>query len=313
MFNPRREKESVNVLSLFDGISCGYLALQRAGIHVDKYFASEVDNPAIKISKKNFPDIIHIGDIRDIDENIIKSLGFIDLVIGGSPCQTLTTVNSRINDKEYGIDGDGKSNLFWEYVRVLNLVKKHLNRDVYFLLENVEKTKKDEKEKISEILGSTYKIFDSMLVSAQYRKRAYWCNFEFDIPLKRKDIYMDDILENHVDDKYYISFKMKDYIMHKRIKGQGRGDGLNPKIARTLTASMHKMHRTDTDNYITTDYHPIDKTNIRKLTPVECERLQTLPDNYTEGVSDSQRYKMIGNGWTVDVLAHIFSYLPIKK
>ena len=121
---------------------------------------------------------------------------------------------------------------------------------------------------------------------------------------------MQDILEDSVSDKYYLTQKMYDCIMSPATKGWQSGKmEINLKIARPLTATMHKMHRADTDNYISTEYKPADKTNVRRLTPLECERLQTLPDNYTEGISDTNRYKCIGNGWTVDVIAHILSYL----
>ncbi|MEY8422030.1 DNA cytosine methyltransferase [Lachnospiraceae bacterium 38-14] len=121
---------------------------------------------------------------------------------------------------------------------------------------------------------------------------------------------MKDILEKQVDDKYYLSQKMYDYIMCTDTGGYRTGNmDIDLDIARPLTATMHKMHRACTDNYISTKYQPKGKTNVRKLTPIECERLQTLPDNYTEGVSNTNRYKCIGNGWTVDVISHIFSFL----
>ena len=298
------------VLSLFDGISCGYLALKRAGITVKSYYASEIDKNAIKISKKNYPNIIQLGDIRDITENTLIKIGKIDLIIGGSPCQSLSSLNVKLKGIERGVNGSGESNLFWEYVRILNIVKNKCNSNVRFLLENVGSAKNEEKEIINNALGCIGKSFNSKLLSAQNRNRIYWTNFNFEIPQQRKEIYMQDILEKEVDDKYYLSPKMYDSVMTPNNNGWHCGKmEINLEIARPLCATMAKMHRANQDNYISTEYHPDGKTNVRRLTPIECERLQTLPDNYTVGISDTNRYKCIGNGWTVDVIAHILSYL----
>lgn len=299
----------MKVLSLFDGISCGMIALERAGIPIEKYYASEIDSYAIKISSKNYPNIIQLGDIEKIDNEMINKIGHIDLVIGGSPCQGLSKSNVWLKDGEYGVNGTGKSKLFWEYVRVLNMVRQ-INPNVKFLLENVGSASVKDKEIINETLGCTGKTFNSQLLSAQNRNRVYWANFDFDIPNERKEVYMQDVLEESVSDKYYLSQKMYDCIMTPASKGWQSGKmEINLRIARPLTATMHKMHRADTDNYVSTEYKPNGKTNVRRLTPLECERLQTLPDGYTEGVSDTNRYKCIGNGWTVDVIAHILSNL----
>ena len=301
--------KGLRVLSLFDGISCGMVALERAGIPVEKYYASEIDEYAMKISNKNYPEIIQLGDIEDINRETIKELGHIDLIIGGSPCQGLSSSNVWLKDGEYGVNGTGKSRLFWQYVRILNLVRE-INPNVKFLLENVGSASAKDKKVINETLGCMGVAFNSQLLSAQNRNRVYWTNFDFEVPTERKEIYMQDILEDSVSDKYYLTQKMYDCIMSPATKGWQSGKmEINLKIARPLTATMHKMHRADTDNYISTEYKPADKTNVRRLTPLECERLQTLPDNYTEGISDTNRYKCIGNGWTVDVIAYILSYL----
>ena len=301
--------KGLRVLSLFDGISCGMVALERAGIPVEKYYASEIDKYAMKVSQKNYPQIIQLGDIEDINRETIKELGHIDLIIGGSPCQGLSSSNVWLKDGEYGGNGTGKSRLFWQYVRVLNLVRE-INPNVKFLLENVGSASAKDKKVINETLGCMGVAFNSQLLSAQNRNRVYWTNFDFEVPTDRKEVYMQDILEDSVSDKYYLTQKMYDCIMSPATKGWRSGKmEINLKIARPLTATMHKMHRADTDNYISTEYKPADKTNVRRLTPLECERLQTLPDNYTEGISDTNRYKCIGNGWTVDVIAHILSYL----
>lgn len=301
--------KGLRVLSLFDGISCGMVALERAGIPVEKYYASEIDTYVMKVSQKNYPQIIQLGDIEDINREIIKELGYIDLIIGGSPCQGLSSSNVWLKDGEYGVNGTGKSRLFWQYVRILNLVRE-INPNVKFLLENVGSASVKDKKVINETLGCTGVAFNSQLLSAQNRNRVYWTNFDFEVPTERKEIYMQDILEDSVSDKYYLTQKMYDCIMSPATKGWQSGKmEINLRIARPLTATMHKMHRADTDNYISTEYKPVNKTNVRRLTPLECERLQTLPDNYTEGISDTNRYKCIGNGWTVDVIAHILSYL----
>ena len=301
--------KGLRVLSLFDGISCGMVALERAGIPVEKYYASEIDKYAMKVSQKNYPQIIQLGDIEDINRETIKELGHIDLIIGGSPCQGLSSSNVWLKDGEYGVNGTGKSRLFWQYVRVLNLVRE-INPNVKFLLENVGSASVNDKKVINETLGCMGVAFNSQLLSAQNRNRVYWTNFDFEVPTERKEIYMQDILEDSVSDKYYLTQKMYDCIMSPATKGWQSGKmEINLKIARPLTATMHKMHRADTDNYISTEYKPADKTNVRRLTPLECERLQTLPDNYTEGISDTNRYKCIGNGWTVDVIAWILSSL----
>lgn len=306
----KNNKKGIVVLSLFDGISCGYLALQRAGIEIDTYYASEIELNAIKISKKNYPQIIQLGDVRLLNEEIISNIGYIDLVIGGSPCQGLSNLNVWLKDGEYGVNGTGKSELFWEYVRILGLVKKYCNPNVKFLLENVGSAENKEKEIINQALGCEGKSFNSQLLSAQNRNRVYWSNFEFKIPQKRKNIFMKDILEKKVDDKYYLTQKMYNCVITPAKSGWNSGNmDIDLEIARPLCTTMHKMHRASQDNYISTEYHPVGKTNVRRLTPIECERLQTLPDNYTEGISDTQRYKCIGNGWTVDVIAHIFKYL----
>ena len=308
----------MNVLSLFDGISCGQVALERAGIKVDNYFASEIDKYAISITQHNYPNTIQIGDITKLTSKIINSFGKIDLVIGGSPCQSLSSVNSSLKEQEKGVNGNGKSSLFWEFVRVLNVVKEN-NPNVLFLLENVGSANIKDIEIINKELGVKGKLFNSELLSAQNRNRMYWTNINFGIPNNRKNIFMKDIKEEKVDDKYYLTQKMFDVIMSPGTKGWKSGKlEIDLEIARPLVATMHKMHRADTDNYISTEYKPINKTNVRRLTPKECERLQTLTDNDTKygvfngkekQISDTRRYIAIGNCWTVDVIAHIFSFL----
>lgn len=305
----------INVLSLFDGISCGQVALQRAGISVENYFASEIDTYSTSITIRNFPKTIQLGDVTLLNDKQLDELPTIDLLIGGSPCQDLSSSNVWTDKK--GLEGK-KSSLFFEYVRVLNFLKIK-NPNIIFLLENVGSAKKVDKEIIDKELGVKGIPFNSQLLSAQNRNRVYWTNIEFDVPETRNEIYMQDILEDQVDDKYYLTQKMYDCIISPATKGWQSGKmEIDLKTARPLTATMHKMHRADTDNYVSTTYQPKDKTNVRRLTPLECERLQTLTDNYTKFgnkngkevlISDTRRYMSIGNGWTVDVIAHILSNL----
>ena len=269
-----------NVLSLFDGMSCGQLALDTLGIKVNNYFASEIDPYAIKIAKKNYPNTKHIGSVVDVKGSDLPK---IDLLIGGSPCQSFSNAGERTGM-------DGKSKLFWEFVRVL----KETN-PTYFLLENV-RMKKEWEAIITEQLGVKPILINSRLVSAQNRPRLYWTNIpNIEQPLDRC-LVLADILEDTWDDKFNLSAKACDYMSRLR-NGKPRWEyhtnPLNGKSA-CLTANMYKG----------VPYGVI-KEQLRRLTPVECERLQTVPDNYTAGVSDTQRFKMLGNGWTIDVIAYI--------
>lgn len=281
----------MNVLSLFDGISAGQIALQRAGIVVDNYYSSEVDSFAISIANKNFPNTIQLGDVtkwRDWDIDFSK----IDLVIGGSPCQGFSFAGKQLNFQ------DDRSKLFFEYVDILNCIKS-LNPNVKFLLENV-RMKQEYQDVISKFLNVGPIVINSSLVSAQNRLRYYWSNIENieqpdDMDLKLKDVLVDNPIQ-----KYFLSDKAIDYMSRLR-NGKPRWEyhknPLDGKAA-CLTANMYKG----------VPYGVI-KERGRKLTEVECERLQTFPDDYTSGVSSSQRYKALGNSWTVDVVSHIFKNL----
>ena len=293
----------MKVLSLFDGISCGMVALQRAGIDVDRYVAYEIDENSIKISKKNFPNIEHCGDVTVADFK--QYIGF-DLLIGGSPCQCLSSSNVWLKDGEYGVCGDGTSRLFWEYVRALKIIKPK-----YFLFENVASMKNEDKNIISDQLGVKPIKIDSQLFSAQKRNRLYWTNIPFEIVTDRQvETTMQDVLEDDADDSFYLCQGTLDCIMKPASRGWKSGKmEIDLPIARPITASSWRIHRADTDNYVTSKRTPNGRTNIRRLTPLECERLQTLPDNYTEGIKVNDRIKAVGNGWTVNVIAHILKGL----
>jgi DNA-cytosine methyltransferase len=279
-----------NVLSLFDGMSCGQLALDTLGVKVGNYFASEIDSHAIRIAKKNYPNTKHIGSVLDVKGS---DLPRIDLLIGGSPCQSFSNAGD-------GSGMDGKSKLFWEFVRVLKETK-----PTYFLLENV-KMKKEWEKIITDTLGVEPIAINSRLLTAQNRPRLYWTNIPNVVQPIDRGIVLKDILEDQVDEKFYLSDKAIDYMSRLR-NGKPRWEyHTNPLDGKSacLTANMFKG----------VPYGVI-KEKMRRLTPIECERLQSVPDNYTEGVSNTQRYKMLGNGWTIDVIAHILNemrHAPVK-
>lgn len=305
----------MNILSLFGGIECGRQACKELGFKIDKYYSSEIDEYAMAITNYNHNDVIQVGSVCDLDDEFLKSLPKIDLIMGGSPCQNLSSVNVGARD---GLAGE-KSSLFYEYLRVLNWIKENNNPSVTFLLENVGSATIEDRSIIDKCLGVAGIKFNSQLLSAQNRNRIYWTNIEFEVPKERINTYMQDVLEDAVDDKYYLSDKMYAYIMNTSTGNWQTGNmDINLQIARPLTATMHKMHRADTDNYISTEYQPQGKTNLRKLIPVETERLQTLPDDYTKYglfedkvkiISDTQRYIVVGNCWTVEVIKYILSHM----
>ncbi len=428
----------MNVLSLFDGMSCGQQALERAGFKVTNYFASEIDKHAIKVTMANYPNTIQLGSVVDVDG---YSLPKIDLLIGGSPCQSFSFAGKRkgmatkcdteiltlehyLQLKSEGFEFEGQSYLFWEYMRLLNEVKPK-----YFLLENVEMGEKWERV-LSKAIGVNGIHINSALVSAQNRKRIYWTNIGH-VPSglfgdlacaikqpKDKGILLKDILEKEVNEKYYLSEKMiAGMTAHaERHKEKGTGFAWNPTYgdakgsclrANAALAPTDNIIKIDKQGNIKADQNkasfftaggnsggnhsdmdlivhntmprsstsgkggtgPLSRTDgktycldtgqtnaveivggdfrrdegyrwrdggkcgtllaqartdgtagqalakigthIRRLTPTECERLQTVADGYTNHVSDSQRYKMLGNGWTVDVIVHILNYMNL--
>jgi DNA (cytosine-5)-methyltransferase 3A len=281
------KEEGINVLSLFDGMSCGQIALQKAGIKVNKYFASEIDEHAIKVTQHNFPNTIQLGDVTKINaENLPK----IDLIIGGSPCQGFSFAGKQLNFN------DPRSKLFFEFVRLKN----ELN-PTYFLLENV-RMKKEYKDVISEYLGVEPIEINSSNFVAQNRPRLYWANFKIEKP-KEKSYQLKDFLLDDNDErieKFKLSEKAIEY-MNRLRNGKPRWNyhtnPLNGNAA-CLTANMYKGIP-----------YGVIKEKLRKLTPVECERLQGVPDNYTNVISNTQRLRMLGNGWTVNVIEYIFSQI----
>ena len=401
----------MNVLSLFDGMSCGQQALERSNIRVDNYFASEIDKYAMQVTMANYPNTKQLGSVIDVDG---YSLPKIDLLIGGSPCQSFSFAGKRkgmstkdseeiltleryLELKKDGFEFEGQSYLFWEYMRLMYECKPK-----YFLLENVMMGEKWEKI-LSRAIGVNPIMINSSLVSAQNRQRLYWTNIGlapaglFGYPQstiekpKDKGILLKDVLESEVDEKYFLSdkglnriayynnfeksidnskkslclaagyFKQgrdNQLIVHNMMPRSGnpkkggvghltRNDGktycldtgttnaveikeynnkrLNETLANNkienncLIDSYNKTIHTDKSITISTRVsasnctHVYKESRIRRLTPIECERLQTVKDNYTNHVSDSQRYRMLGNGWTVDVICHLFSYIKQKN
>jgi len=277
----------MNVLSLFDGMSCGQIALNRAGVSYNNYFASEIDKYAIKITQKNYPNTVQLGDVCSIKSSDLPK---IDLLIGGSPCQGFSYAGKRLNFE------DPRSKLFFEYVRLLEEC-----RPKYFLLENV-RMPKEWQEIISSYLDIDPIEINSSLVSAQNRRRLYWTNIPDIKQPEDKNIYWKDVQENHAENVYYLTPKMEFWITKddKRFfKHKIYHKSLKEKM-QMLEASHHKGI-SNQRNFTINDFG-----KRRYISVLECERLQTVPDNYTKGVSNTQRYKMLGNGWTVDVIAHIF-------
>lgn len=361
----------MNVLSLFDGMSCGQLALRRAGIKIHKYYASEIDKHAIKVTMANFPYTEQLGDVTKVN---IKHLEEIDLLLGGSPCQGFSFAGKQMNFN------DPRSKLFFEYVRILKDSKER-NPNLYFLLENV-RMKKEYQDIITQHLGVEPIMIDSALVSAQRRVRLYWTNIPNVTQPADKGIKLKDILEDGVTDKdksycidasYYKGGNISQYFTKSRRqlvfkddialgaaqRGRNIVDGKRKDYLGAPTEQRIEINGTEKSNCLTSvqkdtlvliipeatkkgfveveDGQCVDlmyansktrrgrlmknKSNcltatsndfmqykdgiLRKLTPVECERLQTVPDNYTNFVSNSQRYKMLGNGWTIDVITGI--------
>ena len=404
----------MNVLSLFDGMSCGQQALERIGIKVDNYYASEIDKYAITVTMANYPNTIQLGSVVNVD---IATLPKIDLLIGGSPCQSFSFAGKRkgmstkdnqeiltlehylqLKSKDY--EFEGQSYLFWEYMRVLNVIKQ-TNPNVLFLLENVIMAENWEKV-LSKAIGVKPIEINSALVSAQNRRRLYWTNIGLkpsglfgDLESiiqqpKDKGILLKDILQDNVDERFYLSEKSisklnqhnsDDVVVHttngclvdsysngvhhdksicittrisasncvhicerkvNQINNSKESGGQQPfqqnrvydinGITPALCANKAGLIISGGDIRSDKGFRERENgkigtllarartdescgqvvkmdTKIRRLTPTECERLQTIKDNYTNHVSDSQRYKMLGNGWTVDVIAHIFYYI----
>ena len=297
----------MNVLSLFDGISCGQVALKRVGIKVDNYFASEIKKHAIGVTQKHFPNTIQIGDVTKVKykdgvlytENGEFKVGKINLLIGGSPCQNFSIARACMYEID-GLKGD-KSKLFYEYLRIL----KEVNPD-YFLLENV-KMKKESYEELNSYLGVKGIPINSELVSFQKRPRIYWSNIpNITIP-EDKHINFQDYKDTDYD--YCNQFKVKRTPSREKMWNNGQGRNSTLKSCANVTNSnkvyclTRKQDRCPNSGLIEFDDF------CRYLTRREIELAQTLPIGYTDGLSYNQMQDVCGDGWTVDIIAHIFSFL----
>jgi site-specific DNA-cytosine methylase len=275
----------MNVLSLFDGLSCGQIALNKVGIKYDNYYASEIDVHAIKVTQHNYPNTIQLGDIHNIKGSDLPK---IDLCFGGSPCQSFSSAGNRTGF-------NGKSGLFWEFVRVLNEVQSK-----YFLLENV-KMKKEWEDIITKEMGVEPIRINSNLVSAQNRERLYWTNIPNLTQPEDKNIKLSDVLTDEnfrtIPKCFYNKWGTKERI------------NKNPNWVKNEKSNCLTTKNCHTNQYLFNE----DKTLCRLLNPTEFERLQTIPEGYTSVVSNTERYKMIGNGWTIDVISFIFEQILINE
>lgn len=321
----------MNVLSLFDGMSCGQIALNKIGVKPEKYYAAEVDKYAITVTQANYPETIQMGDVTKWREWDIDWAS-IDLLMGGSPCQGFSFAG-----KQLAFD-DPRSKLFFVYVDILNHIRS-INPEVKFLLENV-KMKKEYLDVISEHLGVEPVFLNSALLSAQNRQRYYWANWEFGQP-EDKGIVLSDIIEDGVVDRdksycidanyhkggnpeQYFNKSRRQLVFCGAMRGRYVVDGKR-QDHKQLTAGLTKQRievryegksnaltTVGKDNVVVygadgTPHYDLSEITYRKLTPIEVERLQTVPDNYTAHVSNTQRYRMLGNGFTVEVISHILS------
>jgi len=286
----------MRVLSLFDGCGMCYQALKDSEIEVSDYYASEIDQFAIKIALKNHPDIVQMGNITLLDDDKLASLGDIDLLCAGFPC---TSLSIAARQKESGLE-KGQSTLFYEALRVINTVKPK-----YFLIENVASMKNTDRDKISEALGVEPIMINSALLTAQSRKRYYWTNVPNVYQPEDKRIFLKDILESGFTDRHkslcvtatYARACPNDYFLHS-----------NRQMVFTEKPTFFtgfELSCKSPEKYIAENLKPV----MRRLSTTECERLQGLPGGYTEGVSETQRYKMIGNGFSVPVISHILKNL----
>ena len=294
----------MNVLSLYDGMSGGQIALQKLGVKVDNYYASEIDKYAIQIAKKNFPNTIYLGDVKTVNATNLQ----IDLLMGGSPCQGFS--RSRSNHLNFE---DPRSKLFFEFVRILEECNPK-----YFLLENVLMNKECQ-DIITAYVGVEPIRINSNLVSAQSRERLYWTNIPNITQPKDRNIFLKDIIDEEVGGVFEEKYLYEQYpnnFRRKSLTGVYRiGPATHIKghdLMKRVYDIEGKSPTLNTCNGGNREPKiPLSTSYWRRLTPLEFERLQTVPDNYTEGVSNTQRYKMLGNGWTIDVITHLLKSMEM--
>ena len=308
----------MNVLSLFDGISCGRVALERSGVKVDNYFASEIHEPSIEISKKNYPDIIQLGDVVNIKGSDLPK---IDLLIAGSPCQGFSLAGSKTNFEHE------ESKLFFEFVRLLKEIKPK-----YFFLENVN-MRNEWKDIITSYVGVKPQLINSGMFSAQRRTRLYWTNIRtFDV-LMDKYIKLKSIIDEEIDiDNSWMDGHPKEFISYAKVSGieniKYKKKDLNIKeqferekkdiLFRQVHPLNGKSSPVLTTSNCVRSFYGLGiyiNSKVRNLTIIEAERLQTLPDDYTliDDISEINRWAAVGNCWTVDVVVHFFNHIKFYE
>jgi len=283
----------MNVLSLFDGMSCGQIALDKIGIKVENYYASEIKKHAIQVTQKNYPNTIQVGDLTKLKSSDLPK---IDLLIGGSPCQDFSSANKT----KKGLEGE-KSGLFWEYVRLLKECE-----PTYFLLENV-KMKKEWQDIISKELGVQPVRINSSLVSGMLRDRFYWTNIPFDTNIKDKGIKLADIIDDGYVDREKGLCLLESYSRPLKTPA---------KIARRyfLYGFWQVVFKNEeTYNRLKKDYNLAQEGDVRYMTHEEMERAQNVPPGYTSDLTRNESACLLGDGWTVDVISHIFQGLKVEK
>ena len=286
----------MKILSLCDGMSCGHIALERAGIEVEQYFAAEIKEIGIKVTKENYPDTIHIGDVNKISfkDGVLHTekgdfeVGHIDLVMFGSPCQTFSVAMKA--DLRVGLENKEKSGLFLECHRILKEVN-----PTYFFMENVARMKEEDKNFISELMGVEPIRINSSLVSAQLRDRFYWTNIQGVTIPQDKGIMLQDILTSGYTDRK-------------------KARALLVSDSRPLTTKERMIHRYRNTGFTTLVWEePENDDSVRYMNQTELERCQTVPEGYTKCLTRNEAADVLGDGWTVDVIAHIFTYMKKQE
>ena len=298
----------MNVLSLCDGMSCGQIALKELGIKVDKYYASEIDKNAIKVTQANFPSTIQLGDLKGITTEMLDKLPKIDLVLFGSPCRSLSKASQTIrNGVDYNNGLKGVSGLFIDCVNILHYLQKNNNPELYFLSENVNVHAKnqDDLNKMTELIGVQPVLIDSSIFSAQGRLRNYWTNIPLSPLPEESPLVVKDILEQNVPDKFYYEQDFDFYGVDKRQAADLHIKGFD--LIRRVVSPYFKSYTLTACRGGNTQMKVYDekKNKVRKLTPLEYRRLQTIPDWYKMDVANSHIYNMCGDGWNIKTICYL--------
>ena len=298
----------MNVLSLCDGMSCGQIALKELGIKVDKYYASEIDKNAIKVTQANFPSTIQLGDVKGITTEMLDKLPKIDLVLFGSPCRSLSKASQTIrNGVDYNNGLKGISGLFIDCVNILHYLQKNNNPELYFLSENVNVQTKnqDDLNKMTELIGVQPVLIDSSIFSAQGRLRNYWTNIPLSPLPEESPLVVKDILEQNVPDKFYYEQDFDFYGVDKRQAADLHIKGFD--LIRRVVSPYFKSYTLTACRGGNTQMKVYDekKNKVRKLTPLEYRRLQTIPDWYKMDVANSHIYNMCGDGWNIKTICYL--------